>query len=446
MKAEEKANPGKSELRRFWNVAKFTGGFAFDFESVDAQGRPTTDPMVARPVLLSLATGRHRPYRAMCMEWNQEASEFLRGLLKQPDLTAVAHYHNYDLMQAHWIGCVDIHAVKASIADTRILCWLYNEEEDLDLKTQVWKKLHHRMVSFKEATSGSEFNVAISILQNELEGLSKEFRLKTVALRRQVRETIRARKHEIEALRGQLKGKEINEKKKQVAAELEAECNRDIAEIENYTQQKTVLLLAKIEQNQQLQAKLFKKYAIDDAIQCWRLYLKMMRWVRKEKLEHWLVIEEANHKRAMIMTADGALVNQDKTVALQRRSEPLLEEFKADIFNIAKRQFKVNSNKELPEVLYKDLGIVPPAGTKPSKCASIAGEPWAFSTRTEVLQRIDHPIAQAILDYRSVNTIYQNFMLGLHEQAKNDPDKKSRVHVTFNSTGTVTGRWTSSSG
>ena len=442
----KRTNPGKNELRQFWNVAQQVGGFAFDFESVDEKGRPTTNAMEARPILLSLATGKNRPYKALVLKWNDEASKFLRGLLYRP-ITAVAHYHNYDSLQAHWIGCIDLHLVKARLADTRLLCWLYNEEEDLGLKTQAWKKLNYRMVSFKEATVDSEFNRAVLSLRNELTGVQKAVRENERLLKRQAREHTKVRKKHIdEMMRGVIKVKDINELKRSAADEVQGLLNEKLAMLSDRLQKETIRIEVLVKRNTRLAYKLFKKYALDDSIQCWRLYLKMMRWVKKAGMERWLEVEEVNHFRSLLMTVDGARINQEKTKELKTRSEPLLEEFEADIFNIAKRKFNVRSNKELPEVIYKDLGIKPPEGTKKSKVVGIVGEPWAFSTRTEVLERIDHPIAQAILNYRSVHTIYKNFMVGLIKQAEGDPDGRSRVHVIFNSTGTKTGRWSSSSG
>ena len=442
----KRTSPGKNELRQFWNVAQQVGGFAFDFESVDEKGRPTTDAMEARPILLSLATGKNRPYKALVLEWSEVASKFLRGLLNQP-ITAVAHYHNYDSLQAHWIGCIDLHTIKARLADTRLLCWLYNEEDDLGLKTQAWKKLGYRMVTFKEATVDSDFNRAVLSLRNELTGIQKATRENERLLKRQAREHTKVRKKHIdEMMRGVIKVKEINELKRSAAEEVQVTLGEKLAMLSDRLQKETVRVEAAVRKNERLAYTLFKKYALDDSIQCWRLYQKMMRWIKKNNLERWLEIEETNHRRSMIMTVDGATLNQEKTNDLKTRSEPLLEEFEADIFNIAKREFNVRSNKDLPEVIYKDLGIKPPEGTKRSKVVGIAGEPWAYSTRTEVLERIDHPIAQAILNYRSVHTIYKNFMVGLLKQAQNDPTGRSRVHVIFNSTGTRTGRWSSSSG
>lgn len=446
----KRENPGANDLRRFWNVAKQTGGFAYDFECVDDQGRPTTEAMAARPVLLSLATGKRRPYKALVLPWDDLANSFLRGLLMQPDLVAVAHYQNYDLLVAHWIGCIDIHDVKARISDTRLLCWLYNEEEDLGLKTQVWRKLGYRMVGFKEATIDSEFNKAICIRQSELKGLQKEANERVRVLKREARDLIQKKKKALDerwpSMKGLLLRADFNAMKRDAAAEINQRLAEKLEEVQTIVVQRTIEIRASIQKNERLGFKLFKKYALDDGLQCWRLYLKMLRWVEKANMTRWLEIEEANHHRALIMAIDGALLNQKIAEDLKGRSEPLLIEFEAAIHNFAKREFNVRSNKELPEVLYKDLGIEPPEGTLPSKVKGIVGEPWAWSTKTEVLLRIEHPIAQAILDYRSVNTIYTNFMCGLLRQAQEDPQQKSRVHVIFNSTGTRTGRWSSSTG
>jgi len=450
-RAKKRGTPGTTEqLRRFWNVAKQVGGFAFDFECVDERDRPTTNAMVARPVLLSLATGKHRPFKALVLEWNKTTSAFLRGLLKQSDLAAVAHYHNYDLLVAHWSGCIDIREVQARIADTRLLAWMYNEEDDLGLKGQAMLHFKHRMVSFREATVDSEFYQANLVLSEQIKGLHKEAREKERLLKKEARERTRAGKKELDELWPDMKGltprKEFNQMKRDYAEKVKGELDAVLEELHDIVQKKTIVLELKMQENDHLAYQLFKKYALDDAIQCWRLYLKLIRWIDKAKLRTWLMIEESNHLGSLQMTAHGAYVNEGKLDGLRERSEPLLEEFEANIHAIAKREFNVRSNKDLPEVIYRDLGVTPPEGTKRSKVAGIAHEPWAYSTKTEVLQRIEHPIAQAILDYRSVQIIYKNFIIGLLEQVRNDPNKKSKVHVTFNSTGTRTGRWSSSTG
>ena len=56
VQAKKKGIPGKNNpLLRFWNVAQHVGGFAYDFECVDAEGRPCKEAMLSRPILLSLA-------------------------------------------------------------------------------------------------------------------------------------------------------------------------------------------------------------------------------------------------------------------------------------------------------------------------------------------------------------------------------------------------------
>ncbi len=151
------------------------------------------------------------------------------------------------------------------------------------------------------------------------------------------------------------------------------------------------------------------------------------------------------YRQSIMMGIRGSYVDQNLAQEMIGISAPLLEEFQANVFNEAKREFNINSAVQMAEVLYRDLGIRPPPGTGRSKLAGLIDKAWGFNADKEVLERIDHPIGRAILDFRSVHTIFSGFMKGILKQAQEDPLEKSRVHVNFNSTGTVTGRWSSSS-
>jgi DNA polymerase I-like protein with 3'-5' exonuclease and polymerase domains len=433
-----------NELRILYNLIERSKGFAFDFEAVDREtGKPTVNPLVARPTLLSIATGTTKVV-ALCLEWGDEARKYLRYLLAQPHLTAVAHYGNYDYPVAHWNG-IDLEETKATWSDTRLLCWLKAEEDDLGLKELVWQHLEYRMQSFKSA-AGSEFAKRAKDLKKELKRLPIEMRKQITLMKRELRESLKEEKRAIDAaFKGKMKQKDISAKKRSATEDMARNIALGITEIEEASDNREKTLKELIVENEALSWKVFRKYAVDDAKQTWRLYKKMFAWVKREKLGRWLGVELANYRESILMGVRGSYVNQDMAREMIAVSEPLLAEFQANVFNMAKQEFNINSGVQMAEVLYRDLGIDPLPGTGRSKLPGLIGKEWGFNADKEVLERIDHPIGRAILDFRSVHTIFSNFMKGFLKQAQEDPLNQSRVHVNFNSTGAVTGRWSSSS-
>jgi DNA polymerase I-like protein with 3'-5' exonuclease and polymerase domains len=271
--------------------------------------------------------------------------------------------------------------------------------------------------------------------------MRKQFQAAKRELKAQLKET----KHAIEASwKGKIKQKEINAKKKKATAETEVEIERVEDALQIAADERADDIKVLVAENEALSWKVFRKYAVDDAKQTWRLYRKTRRWVHREKMNRWLRVELANYRQSIMMGIRGAYVDQGLAQEMIGVSTPLLDEFQANVFNMAKREFNINSAVQMAEVLYRDLGIRPLPGTGRSKLAGLIDKEWGYNADKEVLERIDHPIGQAILDFRSVHTIFSNFMKGFLKQAQEDPLKKSRVHVNFNSTGTVTGRWSSS--
>ena len=178
-------------LDALYNIIKLHKAFAFDFEAVDSEGRPTTDTKVARPTLLSFATG-YPIAKAVCLDWSEEAGQFLRKLLLDPELTAVCHFGNYDVMLAHWFGIVDVREIRAKLSDTFLLCWMEQEESDegLGLKEQVLKHLGYKMTEFKEA-QWSKFFLAAKALREEQKEIRKALKARGVQMARDYRNELR---------------------------------------------------------------------------------------------------------------------------------------------------------------------------------------------------------------------------------------------------------------
>jgi DNA polymerase-1 len=102
----------------------------------------------------------------------------------------------------------------------------------------------------------------------------------------------------------------------------------------------------------------------------------------------------------------------------------------AEIFRLAGHQFNVNSPKQLAQVLFEELKLVP---TKRRKTH--------FSTDVEVLQQLSgrHPLPRELLRYREIKKITSTYIEPLINLAR-----QSRIHTTFNQTATSTGRLSSS--
>jgi DNA polymerase-1 len=101
------------------------------------------------------------------------------------------------------------------------------------------------------------------------------------------------------------------------------------------------------------------------------------------------------------------------------------------IYEIAGREFNLNSPPQLREVLYGELGLQP--GKKTPK-----GE---LSTDATVLEKLrdEHPIVDALLSWRELDKLNSTYLEALPKLA--GPD--GRVHTTFNQAAAATGRLSS---
>ena len=101
------------------------------------------------------------------------------------------------------------------------------------------------------------------------------------------------------------------------------------------------------------------------------------------------------------------------------------------IYYAAGEEFNINSTKQLGEVLFEKLMLPKSKKTK-----------TGYSTDAETLAKLApyHPIIEDILDYRQVTKLKSTYADGLLKLV----DGQSRVHTSFNQTGTATGRLSSS--
>lgn len=108
-----------------------------------------------------------------------------------------------------------------------------------------------------------------------------------------------------------------------------------------------------------------------------------------------------------------------------------IHELEQRIYYSAGHEFNINSSKQLGDVLFNELGL--PSGKKNHR---------GLSTSADVLETLVpiHPIAQDVLDYRTLTKLLSTYVDGLLEEVSPD----GRVHSEFKQTETRTGRISSS--
>lgn len=116
---------------------------------------------------------------------------------------------------------------------------------------------------------------------------------------------------------------------------------------------------------------------------------------------------------------------------LKKQSEELTGEIAAlekRVHELAGESFSVGSPKQLGVVLFEKLGLT---ATKKTKTG--------FSTDSDVLEKLDHPIAKQVLQWRELSKLKSTYVDALPELADTD----DRIHTHFNQALTTTGRLSS---
>ncbi|HVC46534.1 MAG TPA: DNA polymerase I [Terracidiphilus sp.] len=132
------------------------------------------------------------------------------------------------------------------------------------------------------------------------------------------------------------------------------------------------------------------------------------------------------------MEKAGVRIDIARLGALSSRFAVELEKLSGRIFELAGRTFNIQSPKQLGEVLFADLGLPAP----PSR-----GKNRAVSTAQDVLEQLadKHEVPKLVLEFRHVAKLKSNYVDALPLLA----DADSRVHTTFQSAATATGRLSS---
>jgi DNA polymerase-1 len=129
----------------------------------------------------------------------------------------------------------------------------------------------------------------------------------------------------------------------------------------------------------------------------------------------------------------GVLVDESVLASLQETYREELASIEGRIFKAAGHEFNVSSPKQLGEVLFDELKIIPERQKK-----TAGGQ---RSTRESELEKIKeaHPIVADILEYRELKKLLSTYIENLPPLL----DTEHRLHAEFLQTGTTTGRMSS---
>lgn len=164
---------------------------------------------------------------------------------------------------------------------------------------------------------------------------------------------------------------------------------------------------------------------------CFRLYPVLKHKLEETKeFELYQNIEEPLIFVLAEMEKRGIKIDVPYLKSLGREIEKEMMKIEQTIYQLANKRFNINSPKQLAQVLFEDLKLVPTKKTKTH-----------YSTDVEVLQQLGqkNQLPKEVLKYREMAKVSSTYIEPLISRAKNN-----RIHTTFNQTGTATGRLSSS--
>ncbi|MBU4140472.1 MAG: DNA polymerase I [Candidatus Omnitrophica bacterium] len=133
------------------------------------------------------------------------------------------------------------------------------------------------------------------------------------------------------------------------------------------------------------------------------------------------------------MEKEGVALDKDLLLHLSRDFDGKLTHLTKEIYEMTGESFNINSPKQLSCVLFEKLKLPRIKRTKTQQ----------HSTDTEVLRKLStaHPVAQSLLEFREISKLKSTYIDGMMKLLHSGTGK---IHTSFNQTGTVTGRLSSS--
>ncbi|WP_155970992.1 DNA polymerase I [Streptococcus ruminantium] len=132
------------------------------------------------------------------------------------------------------------------------------------------------------------------------------------------------------------------------------------------------------------------------------------------------------------MEIAGIKVEADTLKTMQEENEVLIDQLTKEIYELAGREFNINSPKQLGSILFEELGL-PLEYTKKTKTG--------YSTAVDVLERLAPivPVVSKILEYRQITKLQSTYVIGLQDAILED----GKIHTRYVQDLTQTGRLSS---
>jgi DNA polymerase-1 len=136
------------------------------------------------------------------------------------------------------------------------------------------------------------------------------------------------------------------------------------------------------------------------------------------------------------MERNGVSLDLPYLTRMKEEFQTELNGLEEKICGIVGRTFNLNSTQQLSEVLFGQLNLQPPDRRR----RTAAGK---YSTAADVLDSLagQHPVVDLIRRHRELSKLLSTYIVALREEVN---PATGRVHTSFNQTGTVTGRLSSS--
>ena len=176
------------------------------------------------------------------------------------------------------------------------------------------------------------------------------------------------------------------------------------------------------------------KYASEDADITFRLFNHFKKLLSKEPVLNKLYTDIEMPLTLIINDIEktGVKINAQILKEQSKNLEKSITELQQECFDICGQEFNLSSPAQLRQILFEEMGL--PAIKKTAKGQA--------STSEEVLVQLaqDYKIAELIIKFRHLSKLKNTYTDKLPKML----DANSRVHTSYNQTGTVTGRLSSS--
>ena len=184
----------------------------------------------------------------------------------------------------------------------------------------------------------------------------------------------------------------------------------------------------------QIDIEIVAKYAAEDADITFRLFNHFKVLLKQDEVLYKLYCETEMPLTIILNQMEKTGVKIDATKLTQQSTSlaTSIKELENKCYNLAGQEFNLSSSVQLREILFEKLGLPPIKKTAKGQ----------VSTSEEVLIQLaeDYEIAALIMKYRHLSKLKNTYTDKLPKML----DANSRVHTSYNQTGTVTGRLSSS--